>query len=133
MVRSPRSLTVSTLLVIAFTVPVSPLTLRPRRSTDLDGLWTVTYDGLSGGDDSGVDVGVLPTGEVVVLASITGATGTDQALLLYSSEDGQLLDVDIDTTVDDPVGLAITMDGVIYTTGNTASGDGYEPRVLDIA
>ena len=58
--------------------------------------WTVTYDGPTGGDDDGVDIGVLPTGEVVVLARVAGVAGSDQALLLYSAEDGQLLDEDID-------------------------------------
>ena len=50
---------------------------------------------------------------------MAGAFDNDQALLLYAP-DGQLLDVDIDTLIDNPVGLAITSSGEIYTTSYNA-------------
>jgi hypothetical protein len=77
-----------------------------------DSWWT--YDGPAGGDDRGVDISLLPSGEIVVLAQVAGTLDNDQALLLYS-RDGQLLDVDVDSFNDNPTGLAITTDNAIYT------------------
>jgi hypothetical protein len=90
--------------------------------------WWRTYGAPYGGADSGIDVDLLPTGQVVVLAELEGGDGPMMGLLLYG-EDGQLLDAVTNPLMVTPVGVDVTSTGEIYCVGHnpadapTAAGD----------